>query len=847
MTIHSSPQQQSALADLHTTPFIVDAMRAAERFADSVDRFGDGSVAGLLAMVNDPSDTVSGIAAIHALARIFDDSAEIALSDLLSDDRAFVREHAAWAMAQRLPRLDAIARLVGAVRDGGFTGALAQSTLQHWAATAPDHVALTLEGALVAGWGPGAGSASVRGEADADGSRARLAETLGLVSGRVAGRVLVALATDEHEDVTVRCAALAALGDRTTDNAALRTVQRYVDEPGALGDVARLAAYDIELWLNPPERARSTGGHESVDPQRRLTVAQLFLHADIDRELTQSGAGDNGGIATLLVRLGDALVASPQIARVITMSRGSAAAALAALPDAAETGGGASTGFGGGAGGGTSIGAGGAVGTSIGAGAGAGAGAINAQDSSFSIIGSGSSNGTTGSGAGRAQPHHVFAPIPLLAAPLPSARAWPARVAAERGIRRALLALGPVDVLHLRMADVGSLAAATVATRLGIPVVFTLAPDPHAVIHALDMAGTLTRGTFGDADAREHYWYRSHLVAQLAAQADQKVLFPRPDLAGDLEGLLGIDIAADAGRYTVVPEGIDVSVVTEALAEAQYEARGEAPCKAPGESTPAPAPHTELRTGRTGRDAFAALDALLTGLPAARRGLPLAISVGRLHPVKGMATIVESWASDAVLRSTCNLLIVGGDLRDPSTDERGQLDRIEKTLTQHPDARAGLLLAGHRPNDVVARWLAAVRFGRPALSAPGGIYVCGSVKEEFGIALLEAMATGLVVIAPNGGGPATYVADGTTGFLVDTRTTAGVRRGMHDALALAGVNPLLELGTDTARVEQAQALVRDRFTIGAMASALADVYRTAAAQHTPVHTHFSALANGTES
>ena len=42
------------------------------------------------------------------------------------------------------------------------------------------------------------------------------------------------------------------------------------------------------------------------------------------------------------------------------------------------------------------------------------------------------------------------------------------------------------------------MAAAAVATGLGIPTVFTLAPDPHAVIHALDMTGALTRTNFGD-------------------------------------------------------------------------------------------------------------------------------------------------------------------------------------------------------------------------------------------------------------------------------------------------------------------------------------------------------------
>ena len=90
--------------------------------------------------------------------------------------------------------------------------------------------------------------------------------------------------------------------------------------------------------------------------------------------------------------------------------------------------------------------------------------------------------------------------MPLLSDPVQSANAWPLRVAARRGIRRILRAAGHVDVLHLRMADVGSLAAADVARELDIPVVFTVAPDPHAVIDSLDLSGRLTRQNFGEAD-----------------------------------------------------------------------------------------------------------------------------------------------------------------------------------------------------------------------------------------------------------------------------------------------------------------------------------------------------------
>jgi glycosyltransferase involved in cell wall biosynthesis len=490
-------------------------------------------------------------------------------------------------------------------------------------------------------------------------------------------------------------------------------VRRLARMDGDLAGVARLAEFD--LTRVPPEPARQTG----------LSVAQLFLHADLDRELSRAGAGDNGGIATMLVRLGDALVAEAGIDRVVTMSRGSISGAVDALTDPA--------------------------------------------------VG------------------HVLAPIPLLSAPVDAANAWPVSVAAERGIRRALTAHGRVDVLHLRMADVGSMAAAAVASRLGIPTVFTLAPDPHAVIHALDMTGALTRGNFGAVDEREHYWFRTDLVRRLATGAEHCALFPRPKLRDQLRDLLGVDIENEPGRYTVVPEGIDVSVTTAARAEI-------------------------LAASSFDGAQLAGLAELIAALPEHRRGLPIAISVGRLHRVKGMATVVEAWASDAALREGCNLLIVGGDLQNPSADERGQLDAIAAVFAAHPGATQGLIMAGHQPNDVVARWMAAAQLGFGELIAPGGVYVCGSLKEEFGLALIEALAAGLVVVGPEGGGPATYIDEGVTGFLVDTRSPVAVGRGIAAALELT------HKPHDEERVSLAQGLVNERFTLQAMAHILADVY-----------------------
>ena len=112
--------------------------------------------------------------------------------------------------------------------------------------------------------------------------------------------------------------------------------------------------------------------------------------------------------------------------------------------------------------------------------------------------------------------------------------------------------------------------------------------------------------------------------------------------------------------------------------------------------------------------------------------------------------------------------------------------------------------------------------GRPGLAAPNGVYVCASMKEEFGIALLEAMATGLTVVAPDAGGPATYVEDGTTGILVNTADAAELSDGITQALDLAA-GPF---GEEFA--QRAADMVAGTFAIQAMAGTLAEVYHSVA-------------------
>lgn len=362
--------------------------------------------------------------------------------------------------------------------------------------------------------------------------------------------------------------------------------------------------------------------------------------------------------------------------------------------------------------------------------------------------------------------------------PMPWRDGWVHRVQIEREFMSIGVALeGRQVVWHLRMADVGAMVAADVARRLGHRVVFTAAPDPHIVIDALQDSGRLDRSNFALEDAAVQYWFRARLVERLAREADRIVLLPRPTITRELVELVGVDPALLARRSTVIAEGVDVREINTAI----------------------------RRRAQHGRSDVA--QRIVRSLPVERQALPWLLTVGRLHPSKGPQRIVEAVASDPTLSQSVNIVIVGGDLDHPAADEQSTIERIR--LAAAGADRGLVTLTGHLPPAMVNDLLAET-------AAHGGVYVCASDKEEFGLAIVEALAAGATVVAPERGGPRTYVDHGATGVLCDTLSIGALRDAIVEAIAMTATQ---------GRADRSRAMVRDHLGIEQMAERLGEVYR----------------------
>ena len=344
------------------------------------------------------------------------------------------------------------------------------------------------------------------------------------------------------------------------------------------------------------------------------------------------------------------------------------------------------------------------------------------------------------------------------------------RAAITWWVRELLVRHGLVpDVVHVRYSDDGSLAVAEAARLLGARVVFTLTPDPHRhLAERYPEEGA-------DAEALRFDLHRVRVADRLVERADALVA-----IGGRGDELLEHFPQLEHRTAVAIEEGITplAGTVRPALVRELFE-----PSRV-----------------------FPRLD-------DSARGLPVLLNVGRLHPVKQQTVLTRAWLGAGLHRSTA-LVLIGGSVTARTPDEQAVLDEVLALAASVPEARGRLAVLPAWPNTKVRELEHTLVRALPAPSPH--VYACSSAKEEFGIAVLEAMEAGLLVVGPRRGGLPHYVDDGRNGFLADTSTAERLGERLREVVALGrATRAVAEAGRET---------VRERFPITRVAESFARVY-----------------------
>jgi len=198
-------------------------------------------------------------------------------------------------------------------------------------------------------------------------------------------------------------------------------------------------------------------------------------------------------------------------------------------------------------------------------------------------------------------------------------------------------------------------------------------------------------------------------------------------------------------------------------------------------------------------DRFAQTSAGVSHQPKDAGGRLSVGMIGELAPIKGQRDFLRAAAIVASRRHDVDFLIAGKD-----KSRTGKNLRELETIVEELQLSERVRITGWA--DDVARLLHTF-----------DLFVSSSHSESFGIAIVEAMACGVPVIATMSAGAREIIEADHTGKLVPI--------GNVEALAEA-ICQLLADPKERARLSvQAQRMVRERFTLERMVSATEELYR----------------------
>ena len=180
-------------------------------------------------------------------------------------------------------------------------------------------------------------------------------------------------------------------------------------------------------------------------------------------------------------------------------------------------------------------------------------------------------------------------------------------------------------------------------------------------------------------------------------------------------------------------------------------------------------------------------------------------TVGHLAPIKGHDVFVRAAALISARRPEVHFIVVGED-KSPEMTHRRSLESLVDEL-------------GVSGSVSIPGW----RDDMPALLSSLSLFVSAARSEPFGLAIVEAMAAGLPIVATRSEGALEIIEDGFSGKLVPADNPEALAQAIEDLLD----NPI-----ERSRLgRNAQLAARERYSLRRMAIDTERVYREVVTSH----------------
>lgn len=327
---------------------------------------------------------------------------------------------------------------------------------------------------------------------------------------------------------------------------------------------------------------------------------------------------------------------------------------------------------------------------------------------------------------------HVFVRLPIYIDKTKPDPFIKRELAIKRYISNFLINTGiDPDVFHIRYLDNASKAMANLSKERGKKFVFTLAPDPHR--NMFDEKGDLKNYSFSELMERLN---KIKIGDELIYKSDGIIGIGNKEVREELEIYFPqFKEETIKKKVKMIGEGIQSNIIYE----------------------------DDIELSKFARE---------NGIDPSFFEKPIILNVGRLARQKGQVELLRAWTGSK-LSKTHNLLIIGGDVENPNREEKKVIRFFESHIKANPEIKDRFFHKSALANEsikLLERTIMKREFDYPHL------YICSSIKEEFGIAILEAMSQGFLVLGPKKGGVKSYIENGQNGFLIDTTNAKTIMR-----------------------------------------------------------------------